>query len=249
MLRDDILFSGDPIHLDCGLIINQSSFGEIKNNITYKSYEEMVIAMTRYPYEFKFDLEDQGIDYTTKNTFDMFLMLNDFSTDSKIDEMCEILNFMFCHKYKNKYIRENFDINSKDNELYFKSRLSGNIIDKNTIEEIKKAFMKIHYMQVPKERKPVGEMAKEMVKMDIVMKRKEKPKYDIYSIMDGLIWTGGVYTYKTILELTPHQIYRSYMKVNRVKTYDFYMQGVYHGIIDSKELNKRISKIDWINKD
>lgn len=241
------LIKGLPIHLENGFIIGQHSFDTIEEYMTYDEYEKIIYSLTRFPYEFKFDLEDAGIDYMTKNSFDIFLMLN----SDILDVLHRKLNFIFLYYNKNtkKYEIENF-IPIKSNGGYaFKSLKSDLEINTITINEIKKVLMEMFFMSIPEERHAANDMAKELIKRDIEMKRKETPKYDIYSIIDSLVWSSGSkYDYDTIFKLTPHQIYRGYNRIDKIKNFDYFMGGVYNGMIETKSIDKKIKKNNWINK-
>lgn len=237
------LFEGVPLHLNNGIIINQPTFREIKDSIGYQDYETLIFSMTRFPYEFKFDLEDRGIDYKTQSVYDIFILMNiDLIKSGKLEDL---LNFMFLYQTKSgKYENEKFLLQSNEKNIYFKSIVTGNEINSSTIEEIKKVFMEMMFMKAPKERNPVDDFAKELVKMDIEQKRNERPDCDMYSIMDGIVNSkGSSYTYETILDLTPHQIYRSYYRIDKEKQYDLFMEGVYHGTIDYKEAKEKCPKL------
>jgi hypothetical protein len=245
--NDYRLIKGLPIHLKNGFIVAQHKFSTIEEYMTYDEYERIIYSLTRFPYEFKFDLEDIGIDYMTKNSFDIFLMLN----GDMLDVLHRKLNFIFLYYNKDnkKYELENFIPIEKKNTIIFKSLKSDLELNTITINEIKKVLMNMFFMSIPKERKPANEMAKELVKRDIELKRKERADYDIYSIIDSLVWSSGSkYDYKTIFELTPHQIYRGYNRIDRIKNFDYLMNGVYSGMIDSDNIEKRINKNNWINK-
>lgn len=244
------LLRGKPINLKNGLIISQPKLDDIQNYCEdfggYDAYEGLIYSLTRFSYEFKFDLEDAGIDYKEKNGFDIFLMLN----SSDVQQTRKLLNLVFWHynKEDKKYELENFNLYQKEDSYYFKSEKSNCILDASSINEVREVFMKMFFMEKPRERKPKDDMAKELVKLDIEMKRKEKPKYDIYSIMDSLVWSDNTYDYETIWSLTPHQIYRGYNRVDRIKSFDYFMTGYYSGNIDSKDFKNKVSQVNWIGK-
>jgi len=241
------LIRGLPIHLKNGFIISQPKISSIEEYMTYDKYEQIIYSLTRFPYEFKFDLEDVDIDYKTKNSFDIFLMLN----ANDLNELHRKLNFMFLYYNEDnkKYELENFIPKQDNDKFIFKSMKSDLELNTVTINEIKKVLMDMFFMSIPRERKPANEMAKELVKRDIQMSRKEAPDYDIYSIIDSLVWSsGGKYNYDKIFNLTPHQIYRGYTRIDKIKGFDYLMNGVYSGMIDVKNIDKKIKANNWINK-
>jgi len=229
---DYILFSGkkNDIYLDCGLKIKQYSIEDInENGIGYNRYENIIWSLTRYSYEFKFDLEDMGIDYKEVNTYDIFAMISQ-SRDMK--EVIEDLNFLFDDSFNiiNGYLQS----------------VRG-IINKDTIEEIKEIFERIMFFKKPKERKPANEDAKKMIKMQIKKNSKKKVAYDLYSIMYSIVLSPhSNETYESMLKRTPHQIYASYLNINQQKDFDNTMSGIYSGVISSKDID--FNKINWINK-
>jgi len=238
---------GSPIELKNGFIIAQPKFSTIEEYMGYNKYESIIYSLTRFPYEFKFDLEDIDIDYKTQNSFDIFLMLN----GQELDTINKKLNFMFLYynKKNKKYELENFAPYKENGNLIFKSLKSDLKLNSVSINEIKKTLMDMFFMNIPKERKPANEMARELVIRDMEMTRKEKSNYDIYSIVDSIVWSSGNnYDYSTIFNLTPHQIYRGFNRIDKIKNFDYLMNGVYSGSLETNSIERTIKKNNWINK-
>lgn len=228
---DYLLFSGKDIPLKNGLKIKQYSISDInENGIGYDRYEFIIWAMTRYSYEFKFDLEDSGIDYNKLKTYDIFLMLIK-QHDSL--EILEDIEFIFGESFspKDGYLTSN----------------SGAVLNEESIEEIKEILCKSMFFKKPKERKPANKEAKDLIKKQIKKNRNKRVEYDIYSIMYALVLSPNCSeTFESMLDRTPHQIYASYFSIQKQKDFDNTMSGIYSGVIKSKDIEYK--KINWINK-
>lgn len=222
------------IPLECGLKVKQYSIDEIQNYMGYDRYEHIIWSMTRYPYEFKFDLEDSGLDYKNTTDYDIFLMLNG---QRNIDEVSYELNYIF---------GENFQAYRKDGDLFFISE-NGNKIDRSTFSEIKKVLSSLLFLKKPKERKPANKKAKELIKRQIKLNAKKKVKYNIYSIMESLVWSDkSSYDYESIINLTPRQIYAGYSKIEQLTKFNNTLNGIYAGVIKSADVD--FDSINWVNK-
>lgn len=223
------------IPLKSGLKIKQYSMDEIQKNIGYTEYENLISSLTREPYEFKFELEDINVDYKTLDSYDMFLILN---AGSKIEELIYKLNFVFgCtfEGYKNN-----------NGEKFFKNEL-GYTLDRESAKEIKKVLCEYMFFKKPRERKPANERAKNLIKKQIKQNRNKKVRYNIYSIMESLVWNKeSSYIYENIITLTPRQIYAGYKSIEKIKNFDNTLNGIYSGVIQSKDVD--MNSIDWINK-
>jgi len=48
--------------------------------------------------------------------------------------------------------------------------------------------------------------------------------------------------------LTPHQIYRGFNRIDKIKNFDYLMNGVYSGSLETNSIERTIKKNNWINK-
>jgi len=241
------LFKGISIPLSNGLIISQKSFDTIQEEIGYSMYEGLVFFISRLPYEFKFDLEDAGIDYTTLNSFDLFLMLIAAQSEASINA----LGYMFEYKTRDGVIvNDKFVLKkSNDGEVFIESLYSLARIDKSSISEIRRIFMRLYFMTTPKERIAANDAAKELIKMDLAQNRKQKSTSNIFSMLSSLVWAAGSsYKYSEVGELTPHQIHLGCERVNKFLTYNHFMTSYYSGNIEAKGIDSKIEKVHWSNK-
>lgn len=231
MNLDYLLFSGKPIPLKCGLTIKQHSINEINElGIGYQRYEAIIWSLTRYPYEFKFDLEDIGLNHEDVSVYDVFLML---IRDRNISDVIEDMGFLFGEKFS---VVDGYLTSS-----------SGVRIDSDSILEVKEILCRAMFFKKPKERHPANEQAKKLIKRQIQMNKNKKVEYDIYSIMYSLVLSPNCgETFESMLNRTPHQIYASYLNIQKQKDFDNTMSGVYSGVIKSADIN--YEKINWINK-
>lgn len=224
------LFTGKSITTKSGLVLRQPTIKELnESTFTYSRYEEIMWMLSRYQYEFKFDLEDAGIDHNQLDLYDLFVMLNGEST---VEYVVESLNFVF----ENKVYYEN--------GLIFFDNVQ---LTSTTIEELREVIMKIFFFEKPKERNPHNEEAKKMIKRQIKMQKNKKVKFDLYSIMFALISSKHCpISHDEMVNKTVHQIYAYYHYIGREKTFDNTFAGIYAGVIKSEDVD--FNSINWINK-
>jgi len=236
MINIDYAFiSKDDIELKCGLSIKQYSIDEIEKSVGYNRYEKILWSMSRHPYEFKFDLEDNGVDFKEVTSYDIFLMIN---ANRQVQEVLEEFKFIF---------GEDFNGYSDEGTTVFISD-KGNKINRDTLPEIMDVVYKMFFFDKPRERKPANEEAKKLIKKQLKLQAKQRVKYDIYSIVEGIVWhENSSYKYEDIIQLTPRQIYSGYRSIKKIKEFNNTIDGIYSGVINSKDVD--FNKINWINKE
>jgi len=232
---DYAFISKEPIVLECGIKIKQYSIDEIEHLIGYQKYERILWSLSREPYEFKFDLEDNGIDFKDMDSYDIFLILN---AGRNIEDIISDFNFIFENR---------FTTFVKDEKVIFIA--SNNVeISGKTINSLKEVIRKMFFFDKPRERKPANEDAKKLIKKQIALQSKNRVKYDIYSIIEGIVWhENSSYRYEDIIKLTPRQVYAGYKNIKKIKEFNNTIDGIYSGVINSKDVN--FDKINWINKE
>ena len=245
------LFTGRDIELKSGLVVRQPSIDEIEqlDSISLDDYMALLMSLSREPYEFKFELEDQGLDYRKVNTFDLFLSLNaeylggslkDKETIEKRIKFAKMLGLVFANDLQ--LVTSDGVFRDKDNKEVE--------LSPKTINEVKQIIYKMAFFQKPKERKPGNLAAKKFMKRLAKKKRRQAKKsnslYDIYSIMSSLIWLGSGESYETITKRTLYQIYEGYLTIQKIKNYDNTMFGYFSGSIAKKDLD--FAKLNWVNK-
>lgn len=255
-------FFGEPLQLESGLVIYQPTIKEIKESVGLEYYEFMLMSLSRYSYEYKFDFEDMGLDYKNYSTYDMFIDLickpiihESISKDGQIDyttlnnkqqkvEKC--LKLIFGNDFM-------LTLNNGDFILGYTSEDNGElcidvVYDNTTADEVRDAIYQILLLKKPKERKPANEMAKKFIKMDIEWQRKHRVgSYSIYTILTSLFWKSNYSgTHEELYNLTIHQVYEGYLTIQKINNHDNILSGIWHGTVNQAKIN--MDKMNWINK-
>lgn len=250
---DYCLLSKIPIAITDKLYIYQHSMKEIEENIGYNHFEQIIFAATRETYEFKFQFENEGIDYKNLTYISLFfdLAFGEGLIDFKGIELCktdrtiEVLNFLLNADFKIVQL----DIDKKNiQDTYGLLDLKTNdIIYADNFYLLRNVLSKMLFIKKPKERFAKSQQAKELILRDMELKNKNNVDSDIYSIISSLLWSPNCKeTHESIWNLTPYQIYNGYFTVEKIKNFDNIMGGYYHGTISSKDLN--FKNIHWAKK-
>lgn len=245
--------------LKCEISLPQYSMNELKKKnggIGYLEYESLIYSLTREPYEYKFQFEDIGVDYSNFTSFDIFLTLR---SKDNIHHLLDELSFLFGGEislYKIDEI-ELAEKSTLDDVVMKLSKLKIPIsfidlqksffINSISIENIKEILMKSLFLKKAKERKPANDIAKKFIKMQNQINSKKEPKYDIISIQSSICCNKYCNeTFANINKLTPYQIYNIYYNIEKIKKFDDIINGLYSGSVNKDDID--FSDISWINK-
>lgn len=210
--------------------------GEILEN--EDSYYSMVNMLTAQPIDFMLPLDDAGIDFTTINEWDLFLLL--FPSIASHDT-----SLIFDRLDLNKF---EMVVDEKNGQLVLYDRSTGNRIDRSVLRQIAAVLRKIHNLDVDR-RKPGNEEAKrymlERARVKAKRKKRRVNSSQIESQIISLVNTEQYkYNYETTLNLTIYQFNESVRQIIKKIDYDNRMHGVYAGTVNPKEL--RQEDLTWI---
>lgn len=204
--------------------------GEIIDNEDL--YYDIVCSIIATPYEMMVQLDDNGIDFTTINAFDLFCIM--------FKHLKEIDTFLVFG-----------DTNLKDFE-YATSQVNENmvlwnpktdaVIDRAIHDQICAFLRKMLYM--PKsDKSPGNEEAKkymiERARIKQNRKKNKKKESQLEKLIISLVNTAEFsYNYETVRKMSVYQFYASLKQISQKIRFDNTMIGCYAGTVKFDELSQ-----------
>lgn len=202
------------------------------------SYYGQVSLLTAMPIDMMLELDDIGIDYTTINDYDLFLLM---FNQLRSDDTSLIFGDLDLSKFEFAENKENGRIVLYDSE-------NDIVIDRGIQGQIAATLRKIHHLEKNR-RKPANEEAKKYMLERARTKRKRKrPKTDfsqLESLIIAMVNTEQFkYGFGDVKNLTIYQFNESVRQIIHKVDYEHRMHGIYSGTIDPKNLNKK--ELNWL---
>lgn len=201
-------------------------------------YYSMVSLFTAMPIDYMVALEDAGIDFTTINEWQMFLIFfNGFkNTDSHL-----LLSGLDLSKFDIGVSEEDGSVVLIDTEHDIR-------IDREAHGKIANALRKIHHLEKNR-RKPANDEAKQYMleKARKKMKRKQNRAEDsqLESLIIAMVNTEQFkYDFEGTLELSIYQFNESVRQIIKKVDYDNRMYGIYAGTVNAKDLSP--DDLNWL---
>ena len=235
--KQNLLFK-DEIDITNKIKLRIPTLGEILDD--EDNYYSLVTLFTATPYDLMVQLDDLGIDFTTINDYQLFLIM--FDTIKEYDTKILFKDTDFS-KFK-------LFTDDKNQRIILKDEENDVIIDPIVHEQIAEALRKINNL-TKNTKKPANEEAKKYL-LERARKRLRRSinKYKsdgLENIIVSLINTEQFkYNFKTVKDLTIYQFNMSLNQVVKKINYDNLMYGVYAGTIDAKKLDSK--SLNWIKE-
>jgi hypothetical protein len=210
--------------------------GEILEN--EDQYYAMVTMVTAMPIDLMVQLDDVGIDFTTINEWELFLLL-----------------FPNLQRYDTSLLFGDLDlrpfhtaINDQNGNVILVDPQTGIRIDRALHGEIADALRTIHHLKKDT-RKPGNDAAKSYMIERARKKQQRKKKNRQDSQLEGLIVAmvnaaEYHYGFAGTQELTIYQFNESVRQVIKKTDYDNRMHGVYAGTVSVKDLKQE--DLNWL---
>ena len=211
------------------------SVGEILEH--EDDYYRLVSLFTAMPIDMMVQLDDIGIDFTSINEYDLFLLL--FSSLQQQDTSM-ILGDLDLKPFHTV-------INEQNGTIILRDEQSGVNIDRAIHGEIAQILRKIHHLE-KNVRKPANEAARKYMlqRMRDKMRRHKKRTYDsqLESLIIALVNTEQFsYGFEGTRELSIYQFNESVRQIIQKIDYDNKMRGVYSGTVSAKDLSQ--DDLNW----
>ena len=204
-----------------------------------KSYYTLINSLTATPFQYMVQLDDMGIDFTTINDYQLFLLI--FPSFAKTDMSILFGNIDFSDiEVKTNTQNDSAILHSEKNDI---------IIDELVYSEIVKAIRKINGLQ-RENRKPGNDEAKEFrINLERKkQKRNARKPYDPYleKMVVALVNRPEFkYNYEQVEDLSIYQFNKSFEQIKTSINFDNTMIGVYAGTVDVNKLKDK-SSLSWI---
>ena len=231
------LLKASSIEITPKLSVRIPTVGEILED--EKSYYTLINSLTATPFQYMVQLDDMGIDFTTINDYQLFLLI--FPSFAKTDMSILFGDIDFSD------IEVGTSPQNDSTILYSKN--NGIIIDELVYSEIVKAIRKINGLQ-RENRKPGNDEAK---KFRLELERKKQKRnarkpYDPYleKMVVALVNRPEFkYNYEQVEDLSIYQFNKSFEQIKTSINFDNTMIGVYAGTVDVNKLKDK-SSLSWI---
>ena len=212
------------------------SVGEVYDN--EDEYYNAITAITASPIDLMVQLDDVGIDYTSINDYELFLIL--FGGLASQDTSL-IFGDLDLTKFELALNPENGAVVMMDVE-------NNIIIDRSIHSQIASTLRKIHHLKRNR-RKPANDEAKEyMMKRarEKLARHKNKPfESQLEPLIVALVNTEQFkYDFESTRGISIYQFNKSVRQIIKKVDYDNMMHGVYAGTVDPKGLSS--DALNWL---
>lgn len=202
------------------------------------AYYNVVTLLTAMPIDMMVELDDNGIDFTTINDYDLFLWI--FNSLRNMDT-----SLVFGDLDLNKF---NYEQNPQNGKIVLVDRQNEIVIDRLVQIQIANTLRKIHHFEKNR-RKPGNDEAKDY----LLRRAREKRKHnrnktsdsELESLIIALVNTEQYkYDFEGTKELTIYQFNESVRQVNKKIDYEHKMHGIYSGTVDPKGFSQ--DDLNWL---
>ncbi len=202
------------------------------------SYYSLVTIITSMPYDLMLELDDMGIDYTSINEWELFIMMFPLLQSQDTSLIFKDLDL------------SNFELkeNEQNHTLVLIDEDSGVVIDRAIHGQIAATLRKIHHLK-RNHRRPGNEEAKKYLLERARAKRnRRKNKKDISqleSLIIALVNTEQFkYDYEGVKQLSIYQFNESVQQIIWKIDYEHRMHGVYAGTVNTEKMSQ--DEFNWL---
>lgn len=201
-------------------------------------YYSMVSLFTSMPIDYMVPLDDAGIDFTSIDEWQMFLI---FFNGLKNKDTCLVLGDLDLKKFEIGINEQNGHVVLIDTEHDIR-------IDQEIHGQIANALRKIHHLEKNR-RKPANGDAKEYMleRARKKLKRRQNRVEDsqLESLIIAMVNTEQFkYDFEGTRELSIYQFNESVRQIIKKVDYDNRMYGIYAGTVNAKDLNP--DDLNWL---
>lgn len=210
--------------------------GEIVDN--EDAYYSLVSMLTAMPIDLMCQLDDAGIDFTSINDYELFiLMFNGIK--------CQDTSLIFGNLDLTKF---NIAVNDQNGNIVLLDEEHDIKIDRAIHGQIAGVLRKIHHLE-KNNRKPANDEAKKFMlkraRDKMRRRRNHKEESQLESLIVAMVNTEQYkYDFEGTRKLSIYQFNESVRQVIKKVDYDNRMYGVYTGTINVKELSQ--DDLNWL---
>lgn len=201
-------------------------------------YYTVVTLLTAMPIDMMVQLDDNGIDFTTINDYDLFLWL--FNSIRTMDT-----SLVFGELDLSKF---NYEENPQNGKIILVDRENEIVIDRMVQIQIANTLRKIHHLEKNR-RKPGNEEAKDYLlrraREKMKRNKNKSSESELESLIVAMVNTEQYkYDFEGTRELTIYQFNQSVRQTIKKVDYEHKMHGVYSGTIDPKGFSQE--ELNWL---
>ena len=203
-----------------------------------EGYYDLVYALTAMPIDCMVGLDDAGIDFTTINDYDLFLLLFNGIRNSDT-------SLVFGDLDLSEFV---VDKSNDDKEYVVRNPEGDIVIDRVIHMEIARILRKIHGL-TQNTKKPADEGTRKYLieRARKKIKRKKQYKSQLEDLIVAIVNTEQCkYNFEGIKELSIYQFNESVRQIIKKVDYDNRMYGVYAGTISAKDLSQ--DDLAWFSR-
>ena len=230
-----LLYDGSiPITEQIGIVI--PTVGDILDH--EDDYYALVSMLTAMPIDFMVQLDDMGVDFSTINEYQLFLIL--FGTIREMDTKLIFGDLDLSRFELAKHIESGMPV------IY--DEADDIVIDRVVHTKIANTLREIHHMEKDV-RKPGNEDAKEYMleraRKKLKRRKKRKEKSQLQQMIVAMVNTEQFkYDFRGVRDLTIYQFNESVRQIQHKIDYDNKMHGIYAGTVDPKKINQE--DLNWL---
>lgn len=203
------------------------------------SYYGLVSILTAMPIDLIAQLDDAGIDFTSVNSYDIFLMM---FNGLKTQDTSLVFGDLDLTKFQIAMNEQNGNIVLVDPEKDI-------VIDRLIHSKIADVLRRIHNLDKNR-RKPANEEAKEYMLKRAREKynrhKNKKEESQLESLIVSMVNTEQFkYNFDTVRDLSIYQFNESVRQIIKKVDYEHRMSGVYAGTISVKDLSQ--DDLNWLS--
>lgn len=212
------------------------SVGDVLQN--EDAYYDLIYVLTAMPVDFMVQLDDAGIDFTSINEFELFILLFQGLKSEDTSLIFDNLNL------------SDFDIgvNEETGKVALVNKEQDIIIDRLAYSEIASVLRKIHHLEKNR-KKPANKDAKEYMleraKKKLKRNKNRTEDSQLESLIIAMVNTEQFkYDFESVKDISIYQFNESVRQIIKKVDYDNRMFGVYSGTISTKDLSQE--DLSWL---
>lgn len=234
MATENLLYRRDyPVTDSISVVI--PTVGQILDNEDL--YNDVVSAFTAMPIDFMVQLDDAGIDFTTINAFDLFIMLSEGLKKVDTSLVLKDINlseFELC-------------VNNQTKKLVLYNQESGIEIGRREHSQIASTLRRINHLEKNR-KKPGNDDAKQYMLERMRQKMKRHPRTEASQLEQLIVAMVNTeqfkYDFESVRNITIYQFNECVRQIVNKVNYDNRMIGVYSGTVNVKELSQ--DELNWL---
>lgn len=202
------------------------------------SYYSMVSMITATPYDMMVQLDDIGVDFTSINDYQLFLLV--FNTLKEQDT-----HLLFGDLDLSRFTMV---VHPKNNDFVLRDQATGVIIDRAIHSRICQALRAIHGLKRNYRKAANGEAMRYLIQRARIKMKRAKNKEERSQLEDLIISVVNTeqfpYKFNEVGDLSIYQFNESVHQIIKKIDFDNKMRGIYAGTISAKDLDPK--ELNWL---